>query len=178
MQAQPPMSITTISLSCQFCQRIFSVRKTEFKRNNTKYCSAKCSSSARKGISNLTPNVECSFCGAEFHRCFSKQQNKSGLLFCSRDCKDRAQQIGSGFAKIQPGHYGKSGRNYRTIAFRNLLQKCSRCLYDEHREILVVHHRDRNRSNNALENLEILCPNCHAIEHVGISQTEKEMKLC
>lgn len=27
---------------------------------------------------------------------------------------------------------------------------------------LIVHHRDRNRANNAIENL---CPNCHYREH-------------
>ena len=27
---------------------------------------------------------------------------------------------------------------------------------------LEVHHKDGNRENNALENFELLCPNCHA----------------
>jgi 5-methylcytosine-specific restriction endonuclease McrA len=31
---------------------------------------------------------------------------------------------------------------------------------------LTVHHKDRNRKNNTRENLEILCPICHAIEHL------------
>ena len=30
---------------------------------------------------------------------------------------------------------------------------------------LVVHHRDRNHGNNDQSNLEILCPNCHYLEH-------------
>jgi hypothetical protein len=28
-----------------------------------------------------------------------------------------------------------------------------------------VHHRDRNRTHNDEENLELLCPNCHYEEH-------------
>ena len=28
---------------------------------------------------------------------------------------------------------------------------------------LEVHHRDGDNENNALENLEIICPNCHAL---------------
>jgi 5-methylcytosine-specific restriction endonuclease McrA len=48
---------------------------------------------------------------------------------------------------------------------RNLLKKCERCGYDEHPEILGVHHKDRNRQNNHSSNLEVLCPNCHSLEH-------------
>ncbi|MFZ2303908.1 MAG: HNH endonuclease signature motif containing protein [Minisyncoccia bacterium] len=32
-------------------------------------------------------------------------------------------------------------------------------------EILQVHHKDRNRGNNDLSNLELICPNCHYEEH-------------
>lgn len=28
---------------------------------------------------------------------------------------------------------------------------------------LAVHHRDGNSNNNRVENLELLCPNCHAL---------------
>lgn len=28
---------------------------------------------------------------------------------------------------------------------------------------LELHHKDGNRNNNALENYELLCPNCHAL---------------
>jgi predicted HNH restriction endonuclease len=30
---------------------------------------------------------------------------------------------------------------------------------------LVIHHIDRNRRNNADENLMVLCPNCHTRTH-------------
>jgi len=41
---------------------------------------------------------------------------------------------------------------------------CERCGYSK-REILHVHHKDRNRNNNDLKNLELICPNCHYEEH-------------
>ncbi|MBI3573571.1 hypothetical protein HY090_00790 [Candidatus Kaiserbacteria bacterium] len=28
-----------------------------------------------------------------------------------------------------------------------------------------MHHKDRNRNNNSLGNLELICPNCHYEEH-------------
>lgn len=30
---------------------------------------------------------------------------------------------------------------------------------------LELHHKDFNHYNNSLDNLEILCPNCHMIKH-------------
>jgi len=56
---------------------------------------------------------------------------------------------------------------YRSLKIRLLQQrgkKCGRCNYNKY-EILQVHHKDRNRSNNELENLELICPNCHLEEH-------------
>jgi len=42
--------------------------------------------------------------------------------------------------------------------------KCERCGYKKY-EILHVHHKNRNRNDNSMENLEIICPNCHYEEH-------------
>lgn len=42
--------------------------------------------------------------------------------------------------------------------------KCERCLCDEI-EVLEIHHKDRNHSNNTDKNLEVLCANCHTKEH-------------
>lgn len=41
---------------------------------------------------------------------------------------------------------------------------CERCNYDKY-QILQVHHKDRNRANSNLDNLELICPNCHYEEH-------------
>ena len=42
--------------------------------------------------------------------------------------------------------------------------KCERCEFPDKR-VLNLHHRDRNRANNTRDNLELLCWNCHAIDH-------------
>lgn len=42
---------------------------------------------------------------------------------------------------------------------------CERCGYDEVPGVLETHHKDRNRRNNALPNLEVLCPTCHSVDH-------------
>lgn len=41
---------------------------------------------------------------------------------------------------------------------------------------MQVHHRDRDRSNNAPSNLETLCERCHTAEHVNeIRETKRNM---
>lgn len=44
---------------------------------------------------------------------------------------------------------------------------CQECGYSKTREngrsILTVHHIDGNRKNNVIENLQLLCPNCHTL---------------
>ncbi len=58
-------------------------------------------------------------------------------------------------------------KHYKILKKRLSSQRgelCERCGYNRY-DILQVHHRDRNRDNNDLENLELICPNCHAEEH-------------
>ncbi len=46
--------------------------------------------------------------------------------------------------------------------------KCNRCSLEKwqnKRIKLDIHHRDGDKENNVIENLEYLCPNCHAVEH-------------
>lgn len=151
-----------------FVKAICSVCGTEYTRqkrhiNETNTCSISCTNIV-KGTSKL---VECAHCNIKFsvklHRFNS---SKSGLFFCCREHKDLAQKY---IKEIQPDHYGKgSGINtYRNKAFELLNHSCNRCGFNANKAALVVHHKDRDRDNNNIDNLEILCANCHAIEHWG-----------
>lgn len=109
--------------------------------------------------------VNCSNCGKKIRKTKSRLlSSKHGVYFCSRKCKDIGQQIG-GIKEIQPQHYGKTQTNYRKIAFREYKKVCSICGYDEFPDILQVHHIDENRLNNNIENLLVVCPNCHSKIH-------------
>ena len=113
------------------------------------------------------PNSVCAYCTKQFYKQPSHKTEKnckSGLYFCTRLCKDTAQRFG-GIKEISP-HIGNVGiYAYRAIALRNKASVCERCGYCKMPEILEVHHKDRNRENNTIENLEVLCPNCHQEEH-------------
>jgi 5-methylcytosine-specific restriction endonuclease McrA len=81
--------------------------------------------------------------------------------FCGMNCKNIAQRIGGILA---PKHSGSS-KHYRAKALRLLPHVCARCGYKKRKDILQVHHKDENRLNDDIKNLEILCPNCHMVHH-------------
>ena len=49
---------------------------------------------------------------------------------------------------------------------------CDICGYNSLQESLEVHHRDFNRSHNTVDNLVILCANCHTALHVRAKSKE------
>jgi Zn finger protein HypA/HybF involved in hydrogenase expression len=53
------------------------------------------------------------------------------------------------------------------IKFSFKERKCEKCGLTEWQGFLIpleLHHKDGNHQNNHLENLEILCPNCHSLQ--------------
>lgn len=110
---------------------------------------------------DLEHNCECAYCKVTFYRSESqKEKSKSGLVFCCREHKDLAQRLENNFPELWHGS-NNGCYSYRRIAFSNYPNECHVCGYNEELGILEVHHRDSNRENNQLENLCILCPNCH-----------------
>jgi len=61
-------------------------------------------------------------------------------------------------------HYKNGIGSYRQRAWKMLPHKCRKCGI-ENDKILIIHHKDRDRKNNKMENLEILCLNCHFLAH-------------
>lgn len=128
------------------------------------FCSSKCFYSKETAT---RVKFNCAHCGIEFFRPLSKINNsKHGVYFCCREHKDIGQSY---IAEIQPDHYGTGNglSSYRSTAISTYGCTCQRCGYNKHEAAIVVHHRDHDRSNNSISNLEVLCANCHAIHHWG-----------
>lgn len=144
-----------LELQCEVCKTIFSRQK---RLVNTHTCSAKC----RNAFTGITVELQCDNCGVPFFRAKSKLDNsKSGKYFCCRQCKDTAQTY---MEEIRPEHYGNGRASYREKAFRHYKPICTKCGFPN-RLALEVHHKDKDRNNNEIDNLEILCANCHNISH-------------
>jgi 5-methylcytosine-specific restriction endonuclease McrA len=82
---------------------------------------------------------------------------------CSRTCANK-NRSGIKYTGRSPKDKVKDERAIKLRMFASKGEKCERCGYNK-KEILNVHHKDRNHGNNAIENLELLCLNCHAEEH-------------
>jgi hypothetical protein len=93
---------------------------------------------------------------------------------CNNAARSLAHRIRKGLIK-KPGtgsggnQWGTDNHMYRTgigtfskRAFQYYGRKCNRC---GSLEKLVVHHQDEDRTNNVLENLEVLCRKCHQNHH-------------
>lgn len=150
----------TLEIECDHCKSIF-YRQTRLYKAKVDGCSPRCLN-ILKGNGSI---VECAHCKIDFYKNNSKLENsRSGLYFCSRECKD----IGQTYIKaIQPGHYGAGYSDYRSRALKEYGASCNRCNYSANIAAIQVHHKDHDKSNNSIENLEVLCANCHSIEHYG-----------
>ena len=107
----------------------------------------------------------CGHCGITIYvNKSAANKSLSGSNFCSRSCATAANNTVYRSKEKHP--LWKGGNNqYRSLAFSKLPNVCNRCGYSEVVDVLQVHHKDRNRGNGVVDNLEILCPTCHALEH-------------
>ena len=157
-------------VSCKQCGSDLKTKPSHIALGFGKYCSRACSSEAsRKG-----KNVICHVCGTTTY----KQQkdlkrSKSGKLFCSKSCQ--TQWRNQVYVGRKHGNYKTGKSSYRSALKRSgAKQVCCRCRENDTR-VLAVHHIDRNRNNNSIENLMYLCHNCHHLVHRYKNEEKKLM---
>ncbi len=141
------------------------------------------------------PNVACDICGKKIYKRPSEVKRNKGNVYCSQNCYGkscRKEKPCLVCGNLILARYNKktcsrgcankhrTGINYKTgrptkdkvvslqALKRRLIQErgisCEQCNYNK-TGILQIHHIDRNRNNNHLSNLKLLCPNCHFEEH-------------
>lgn len=142
--------------------------KIEFKPKDyrQKFCSLTCWHKTESKVRKTGKILNCEECGKNVYRTKSDiKKSKSGLFFCNKSCSaSYHNRFKSG--KSHPSfRNGSSTSTYRKLAFEEYGKVCNRCGYDKHEQVLEVHHKDRNRKNNKISNLEVLCANCHVEEH-------------
>jgi uncharacterized Zn-finger protein len=146
---------------CDFCGKDFLKQTYYIGKTKNNFCCRECVYAFQR---KEQVELKCSYCSTLF-KVKQSRLSKSihQVYFCSRICRDKAQRIDHNLSCLWPSHY-RTGKyvDYRKLAFDKLENKCNRCSTTI---ALVVHHIDRNRENNSLLNLEILCSNCHYLEH-------------
>lgn len=157
------------------------------KDNRQKFCSRSCNATynnyKRKGTfykhrENYVPrnNYICWYCGGP----------TKGSRFCSNTCyaKYEGDKIIQKWKRGEISGSTKAGiisaiRNY--IFEKNNFQ-CQRCGYNTPNpftgnSILQIHHVDGDSTNSKEDNLELLCPNCHALTENYGSRNKKSTRI-
>lgn len=107
---------------------------------------------------------QCTNCGKELKR---------GKLYCSNECQrqyEYHQYISEWISGKQTGLRGKHqiSSHVRTYLLEIHNNKCENCGWGEENQFtktvpLEIHHIDGNPYNNSVNNLQLLCPNCHSL---------------
>ncbi len=139
------------NIKCVICGKAIYKRPCEIEKNSGRvFCNNAC-----YGIA-CRKEIPCVVCGKLI---LSKLNKKT----CSRACANK-HRAGIQYKINRPKDKVKSQRSLKIRLLDYRGGKCERCDYAKY-EILQVHHKDKNRGNNELENLELICPNCHTEEH-------------
>lgn len=140
------------------------------------------------------PNTVCIVCGSPTYKRPAVLQSNNGRSYCSMSCYGRscrkenpcvvcqkpilasknkktcsrscANKHRAGLTYISEERRDKviSSQALKARLMKARGKACERCGYNKH-EILNIHHKNRDRKNNDLSNLELICPNCHMEEH-------------
>lgn len=134
------------------------------KKNNT-FCSSSCAASfnLRVRYKDLVkkPLVQCLWCGTDLHQNFSKSRK-----YCNSTC----QQLFMSCGRFIDWYVNGITKGLGVTSLKSFVEikdgyKCSCCGIAEWNNIrigLELEHIDGNSDNNSVENLCLLCPNCHS----------------
>jgi len=133
------------------------------KYNYKNFCCKSCLIASRY----TSIEVACYKCGKAVTKAISHaSRSKSGYYYCSKSC---SVSINNALYKSGDKHPNYNGglASYRKRALAYYGPKCAFCDYSV-KKVLQVHHKDKNRDNNDLSNLIVLCPTHHREIHVGV----------
>jgi hypothetical protein len=132
---------------CARCGKPFSHAASDTDR---RHCSYACARPRPAPI----PSITCLWCHREYQP--SRNRPEKPRQFCSSSCGRRWHN---------EQRKQKNGSIDRVTLRRERGARCECCGWNAVPEVLEVHHRDRNRKHNTRENLLLLCPTCHALDH-------------
>ena len=160
-----------VTLQCQFCSKDYLCQSTLTDRS--KYCCIKCKQEANKVANSILK--PCDKCGKEI-RVINYDLKHHSNHFCSADCANSfratsweekaltAKPKADGYVYVyDPTRKTKTGGNKSTTVHKLVMEKY---LGRELTPDESVHHKNGNRADNRIENLELWSKNQPAGQRV------------
>jgi len=107
---------------------------------------------------------KCPVCGKNFK---TRIGSSNETTTCSYSCSNSYFRTGVNNGNCKGD---KALGTYRPRAFKAYGKQCETCGYHKYEQSLQVHHIDSNRSNNNLDNLIVLCANCHVLVTLRVAE--------
>lgn len=134
----------------------------DYASRHNSFCNHSCAASYNNvGVAHNPRLVESKPCGV----CHADTFNPR---FCSRKCSGIGMQEDS-YKKIESGEYTTATCDSKILK-KYLIEKrgrkcedCGRTRWKNQLIPLDVHHKDGDATNNSLENIGLLCLNCHGL---------------
>jgi hypothetical protein len=131
--------------------------ESEITNSGNKFCSHSCSATHNNKL--RSSEKKCLNCGTNLK---DKRTN-----CCSHKC-DKEYKKKSIFKKIVNGDTTLNHRQYKKYLIHVNGEKCMECGWCEvnpytNKVPIELEHIDGNSNNNKLDNLKLLCPNCHSL---------------
>lgn len=146
--------VLAVKYRCDNCNVEFLLAKRFLDKSEKHYCSQKCAKEAlQTGVYMSCDNPDC------MNTVYVRKNQLTDRMhhYCCRECKDKCNE--------------RKTENPTINTYRDRTLECQDCCeicgYNTIKNILEVHHIDRDRTNNSPKNLIALCPNCHIMVHKG-----------
>lgn len=88
-------------------------------------------------------------------------------IYCNNKCQGEYSTKNT-FLKIENGDSSFSSDTFKKYLIYKYGEKCMKCNWNEINQTtglipIQLEHKDGNSENHSLNNLELLCPNCHSL---------------
>jgi hypothetical protein len=127
------------------------------KKHQTKFCSSSCSATYNNKLRDKKYK-NCLYCDNEI---------ESHKKYCNSQCTGNHKRKII-FERIENGDLTLPSKNYKNYLIEKHGEKCMECGWGEKNEYsgnipIELEHIDGDSENNRLDNLKLLCPNCHSL---------------
>ena len=162
-----------VTCVCGTCNVEFKMKKSEIEEGRGKYCSAKCYRN-RPSTSFDANEVERLWgegaAAGGIARYFGVAAQTISAFLKKRGLFEKRYRRGDN-CRLWKGGVSLTQETVKRIK-EHANHSCERCKWNQVPGVLQIHHRDRNRQHNTDDNLILLCPNCHEVDHYN-SRTAK-----